>query len=250
MPPSSSAENVSRSRRPLGERAGLAGARSRRRAPSPAARRPRGRTGRSRSRRSTRCVRIRSSKPSKRAESSVSRSSPASSSTTAWSSWRPCGVSAIDAVVGHAAVDGVERGRDDVDAQHHPRPAAVRRVVDLAVRERRRVAVAEEAQVELRAEHGRQRALLGQPAEGVRNQGEDVDLHRAIEVTRRANPAGDDDPARREVDLADARLVHRQRGCPSRARGRRSRRPGRPPATMPSRRPPSSTTSSPTSWKT
>ena len=79
-----------------------------------------------------RWTRIRSSKPSKRAESSVSRSSPASSSTTCWSSGRPCGVSATTRWLGHAAVDGVERRRGDVDAQHHPGPAAVRLVVDLA----------------------------------------------------------------------------------------------------------------------
>ena len=75
---------------------------------------------------------MRSSKPSKRAESSVSRSSSASSSTTACVSWRPCGVSAITRWLGRAAVDGVERRRDDVDAQHHARAAAVRLVVDLA----------------------------------------------------------------------------------------------------------------------
>ena len=38
----------------------------------------------------------------------------------------PCGRERDDAVLGHAAVDRVERGRDDVDAQHHPGPAAVR----------------------------------------------------------------------------------------------------------------------------
>ena len=37
-------------------------------------------------------------------------------------------------VAGSPAVDRVERGRDDVDAQHHPRAAAVRLVVDLAAR--------------------------------------------------------------------------------------------------------------------
>jgi hypothetical protein len=40
------------------------------------------------------------------------------------------------------------------------------------------VAVVEEAQIELGAEHGGDRALLGLPREGVRKQGEDVDLHR------------------------------------------------------------------------
>ena len=52
-------------------------------------------------------------------------------------------------VIRHAAVDRVERGRDDVDAQHHPGPAAVRVVVDLPGRQRRRVAVVEDAELEL-----------------------------------------------------------------------------------------------------
>ena len=80
------------------------------------------------------------------------------------------------AVLGHAAVDGVERGRDDVDAQHHPRAAAVRLVVDLAGAQRRRVAIAEQAQVELVAEDGRDGPLLGEPREGVRDRCEDVEL--------------------------------------------------------------------------
>ena len=110
------------------------------------------------------------------------------------------------AVLGHAAVDGVERRRGDVHAQHHARPAAVRRVVHLAVRKRRRVAVAEEAQVDLGAEHGRERTLLGQPTEGVRNKGEDVDLHSgSVRET-----GGDVDCACAQVDLADALLVHGQ----------------------------------------
>ena len=56
---------------------------------------------------------------------------------------------------GSAAVDGLERGRDDVHAQHHPRAAAVRLVVDLPGAQRRVVAVVEEPQLELVAEHGR-----------------------------------------------------------------------------------------------
>ena len=96
---------------------------------------------------------MRSSKPSKRAESSVSRSSPASSSTTAGQR-PPLRRQRDDPVVGHAAVDGVERGRDDVDAQHHAGPAAVRLVVDLTGAQRRGVAVVEEPQIELVAEHG------------------------------------------------------------------------------------------------
>ena len=67
----------------------------------------------------------------------------------------------------NSAVDGVERGRDDVDAQHHPRPAAVRVVVDLAGRERGRVAVVEDPEVELRSEYRRHRTALAHPREGV-----------------------------------------------------------------------------------
>ena len=52
-----------------------------------------------------------------------------------------------------------------------------------AVSQRRRVAVREEAQVELAAEHRRDRALLGQPGERVRDEREDVELHQS------ANPA-------------------------------------------------------------
>ena len=120
---------------------------------------------------------MRASKPSKREESTASAGSAASSSTSAWSSCRPCGVSAITRAGRAVAVDGVERGGDDVDPQHHARAAAVRRVVDLAGAQRGRVAVVEEPQLELGAEDGRERLLLGQPAEGVRNLGEDVETH-------------------------------------------------------------------------
>ena len=76
---------------------------------------------------------------------------------------------------GASAVGGVERCCDDVDAQHHAGTAAVRLVVDLAGAERRRVAIVEEAQLELGAEHRGERALLGHPRERVRNLGEDVE---------------------------------------------------------------------------
>ena len=65
-------------------------------------------------------------------------SSFASSSTTSCVSCRPCGLSAITRCVGPAAVDGVERRRDDVDPQHHPGAAAVGLVVDAARPQRRR----------------------------------------------------------------------------------------------------------------
>ena len=121
---------------------------------------------------------MRASKPSNRDESTAIAGSAASSSTSAWSSWRPCGVSAITRAGGCVAVDRLERRRDDVDAQHHPCTAAVRRVVDLAGAQRRRVAVVEEPELELGAENGGDRLLLGQPAEGMRNLGEDVETHR------------------------------------------------------------------------
>ena len=88
------------------------------------------------------------------------------------------------AVLGHAAVHRVERRRDDVDAQHHPGAAAVRLVVDLARAERRRVAVAEQPELELVAEHARERLLLREPREGVRDESEDVDAHRRVRLFR------------------------------------------------------------------
>ena len=58
-----------------------------------------------------------------------------------------------DAMRRSRAVRRVEGGRDDVDAQHHPGTAAVRLVVDLPRAQRGRIAVVEEAQLELCAEH-------------------------------------------------------------------------------------------------
>ena len=86
---------------------------------------------------------------------------------------------------GCLAVDGLERRRDDVDPQHHPGAAAVRRVVDLAGTQRRRVAVVEEPELELGAEDGGDRLLLGQPAERVWHLGEDVETHRRRVSVRR-----------------------------------------------------------------
>ena len=89
-----------------------------------------------------------------------------------------------DTMVRHAAVDRVERGRDDVDSQHHPGAAAVRLVVDLRGTERRAVAVGEQAQIELAPEHGCHRLLLRQPGESMRNEREDVELQgRATQVS-------------------------------------------------------------------
>ena len=78
-----------------------------------------------------------------------------------------------------AAIDRVQRGRDDVHAQNHSRPASVRVVVDLARSEWRRVAVVEDAELELAAEHGRERAALARPVEGSGHEREDVEAHDA-----------------------------------------------------------------------
>ena len=92
-------------------------------------------------------------------------------------------------MAGHAAVDGIQCRGHDVDAQEHPGSAAVRLVVDLTRAERAEVAVVEEAQLEPVTEHGRQRALLRQPCEGVGNEGEDVELHAARVSRARRNRA-------------------------------------------------------------
>src|SRR5580765_1874628 len=89
-----------------------------------------------------------------------------------------------DTMARDAAVDRVQRTRDDVDSQDHPGPAAVRFVVDLRGTERRAVAVGEQAQIELASEHGCNRLLLRQPGESMRNEREDVELQgRATQVS-------------------------------------------------------------------
>ena len=84
-----------------------------------------------------------------------------------------------DPVLERAAVRGVKRGRDDVDPQHHSRPAAVGLVVDLPCTERRRLAIVEHPQLELVAEDGGDRAPLPQPLKSVGYEREDVDSHPA-----------------------------------------------------------------------
>ena len=97
--------------------------------------------------------------------------SAASSSTTGCVSGRPLRREGDHRAGRLPAVGGLERGGDDVDAQDHARSAAVRLVVDLPRAQRRRVAVVEEPQLELPAEDGRDRPLLGQPGIGVRERG-------------------------------------------------------------------------------
>jgi hypothetical protein len=77
------------------------------------------------------------------------------------------------------AVHGAQGGIDDVDPQDHPRPAPIWRVVDLAVGERRRVAVVEEAQVMAEAQRVADVTLALEPVEPFREEGEDVDVHGA-----------------------------------------------------------------------
>ena len=219
-------------------------------APSPAARRRRGRRGRSRRcpwRRARGCAR-RSPRSGRRGASAPPP--PASSSTSAWSSCRPCGEKAITRRPAGVAVDGLERGADDVDAQHHPGAAAVRLVVDLAAGERRVVAVVEEAQVELgrraRPRAGAARSAT-QKACGSRVKtsiciGCEISF-RARTRARSRSGLPRDRPRARTPRRAGARSRPR-------ARARRSPRPAPRPRTRPSARPPSSTTARPTSSKT
>ena len=193
-----------------------------------------------------RWVTIRSSKPSNREESSVRAGSVASSSTTACVSGLPCGVSAIDTLLGRVAVDGLERSRDDVDAQHHAGTAAVRLVVHLAGAQRRRVAIVEEAQVELGAEHRGERPLLGHPRERVRNLGEDVETQGRLRLARRRRsrvrrgrgaPRGRRRARTTRPSAAAGPSRARARRSRGRARPRRRRRAGgRPPPRRPGRR--------------
>ena len=120
-PPSSSAENVSRSAEPSASAPGSSRAIAS--TTTIAGSSPPERTyGPIEIASEQRWVTIRSSKPSKRAERSVRCSSPASSSTTCLVELAPLRRQRDHAVLGHAAVHGVERGRDDVDPQHHPGP--------------------------------------------------------------------------------------------------------------------------------
>ena len=62
----------------------------------------------------------------------MSAGSSASSSTSGLVELSPLRRERDDAVLRAPPYDGIEGGSDDVDPQHHPRPAAVRVVVDLA----------------------------------------------------------------------------------------------------------------------
>ena len=123
------------------------------------------------------CSTTRSSKPSNRAESSVSDSSRGELLHERLVERAAARRERDDPPLAPVAVDRVERGADDVHAKDHPGPAAVGLVVDLARAKRREVAVAPEAEVELLAEHARERPVLGEPGERRRDESEDVDLH-------------------------------------------------------------------------
>ena len=114
-------------------------------------------------------------------------------------------------VAGSPAVDRVESGRDDVDPENHPRAAAVRLVVDLASRERRRVAVAEQAELELGTEHGSDRTLLGEPGERVWDEREDIDAQGGRRLAIGCESRLHKDSTSLEIDLLDARVDERQR---------------------------------------
>ncbi len=122
---------------------------------------------------------MRSSKPSKRADSSVRLLLSGKLLDDRLVELPPLRGKRHDAVLGNAAVDGVQRGRDNVHAKHHARAAAVRLVVDLAALERREVPVVEKPQVKPGPEHRGHRAALGEPSEGGGDEGEDVELHEA-----------------------------------------------------------------------
>jgi hypothetical protein len=83
-----------------------------------------------------------------------------------------------DTVVRRSAVDRFQRRGDDVHAQHHAGAASVGLVVHLAGVERCVVPVVEETQLQLVSEHGRNRPLLREPGERVREESKDVELHR------------------------------------------------------------------------
>ena len=90
---------------------------------------------------------------------------------------------------GAGAVDRLERGVDDIDAEHHAGAATVRLVVYLPGPERREVPVAEQVQLELRPQDGGERPPLGHPGERLGYEREDVDAHGANR-TARAHPPG------------------------------------------------------------
>jgi hypothetical protein len=82
-------------------------------------------------------------------------------------------------MLGNSAVHAIECGRDDVNAQHHPRPTTIGLVVDLASAERCGVSVVEDPEVERGSEHRSYWTTLLYPCKGARDQGEDIEAHGA-----------------------------------------------------------------------
>ena len=91
----------------------------------------------------------------------------------------PLGRERDHAVRRYPSVHGVERGCDDVDAQHHPRPAPVGVVVHLPRRQRGRVAIVEDTELEPGVQYCGQRTALACPVERTGNEREDVEEHDA-----------------------------------------------------------------------
>ena len=116
------------------------------------------------------------------------RGSVASSSTTACVSGRPCGVSAIDTVLGRRRrrrPRAPPRRRRRASTIPAPPPYGSSSTWPRA--QRRRVAVVEEAQLELGAEHGREGPLLGQPRERMRDEVK-TSMHRGVRLPVVAKP--------------------------------------------------------------
>src|SRR5258708_6815648 len=142
---------------------------------------------------------------------------------------------------GALAVHRVERRGDDVDPQDHPRPTPVRLVVDLAVLQPRQVAGGEEPQVELVPEHRRDRPLLGQPRERVRDEREDVELHQSSTVNPSATTMR---PPVRSTSRTQSSIIGSRTPVSSSSTSLAT--PVVTALTLPSSRPFSSTTGSPT----
>ena len=149
---------------------------------------------------------IRSSKPSNREERSVTAGSAGKLFDDSLRQRPPLGRQGDHTLLRRVAVDRVERCRDHVDAQHHAGTATVRLVVHLAGPERRRVAIVEEAQLELGSEHRGERPLLRHPRERVRNLGEDVEAQGRMRLAVVGEAPCDEHAARSEVDVEHARL--------------------------------------------
>jgi hypothetical protein len=108
-----------------------------------------------------------------------------------------------------AAVGALDGAGHRVDAHEHARTAAERRVVHLRVRQRRVVAIREEAQRQRARQGALHRGFLRQPGEPVGEEREDIDLEHGRLATRRA--------ARRSPPPARRRARPRPRPEPPRA---------------------------------